>query len=412
MIHPKMKHIYIGVDTHKNSHCAVIIDCFNEKLGEITIPNNPAAYIQLLDEVKKHTSRGITPVFALEDIGSVGRALAVFLLKHKKIVKKINSTMTYAERKKNPIIHKTDSWDGACIAKVLLDNLQTLPDAEPQDIHFALRMLVSRRKSIVKASTALKNQLHTYISSHYAGYRKFFNTFDCKTALEFWEKYPSAAKLNAVTVEELAQFLSVHSANFFSTKKAQEILGIIKSDGITLTAHQDSRDFMVSTTVRQLKQNNREVETIEKEIQNILSQLDYKLETMIGIDLVTAASFIAEIGDISRFSSADKLSKFSGVSPVTFSSGEKDRVFKSRQGNRVLYGLFHDLAARNINKVRKNDKPINDIFYEYYQKKLSQGKTKHQALICVMRRLVNIIFGMLKHKTPYVHPEKQTQSAQ
>ncbi|PYG83896.1 hypothetical protein LY28_03781, partial [Ruminiclostridium sufflavum DSM 19573] len=40
----------------------------------------------------------------------------------------------------------------------------------------------------------------------------------------------------------------------------------------------------------------------------------------------------------------------------------------------------------------------------YYKKKLSDGKTEKQALICVMRRLNNIIYGMLKNKTEYRHP--------
>ncbi|NLY73751.1 MAG: hypothetical protein GX075_00405 [Firmicutes bacterium] len=43
----------------------------------------------------------------------------------------------------------------------------------------------------------------------------------------------------------------------------------------------------------------------------------------------------------------------------------------------------------------KNQKIINPFFYEYYHKKLKEGKTKGQALKCVQRRLVNIIWRML-----------------
>jgi len=51
------------------------------------------------------------------------------------------------------------------------------------------------------------------------------------------------------------------------------------------------------------------------------------------------------------------------------------------------------------------------VFYEYYQKKLSQGKTNKQALICIMRRLVNIIYGMMKNKTAYTMPEQVEMKA-
>ena len=77
----------------------------------------------------------------------------------------------------------------------------------------------------------------------------------------------------------------------------------------------------------------------------------------------------------------------------------------------MLYQLFHDLAARNISRGRSKDKPVNSVFYDYYQKKLTQGKTKHQAIVCVMRRLANIIYGMMKNKTEYVHPDLTKQTA-
>ncbi len=44
------------------------------------------------------------------------------------------------------------------------------------------------------------------------------------------------------------------------------------------------------------------------------------------------------------------------------------------------------------------------MFHAYYQRKLKEGKTKGQAMVCIMRRLVNIIYGMMKHKTAYELP--------
>jgi len=52
--------------------------------------------------------------------------------------------------------------------------------------------------------------------------------------------------------------------------------------------------------------------------------------------------------------------------------------------------------------VKKGSKlPRNQVFDAYCQRKLKEGKTKGQALVCIMRRLVNIIYGMMKHKTAY-----------
>ena len=405
MSHPKTRRIYIGVDTHKHSHTAVFINCFNEKLGEITFDNRPSAFPELLEEVKKHVKKGIGTAYGLEDTGSAGRSLAAFLLENRKTVKKVNSNLTYNERKKLPIMHKTDSFDAQCIAKVLLDNFDELPDADLHDIYWTLRMLTGRRTSIVKSNVALKQQLHSYIVQHYPSYRKFFSVFDCKSAMEFWENYPSPKVLAGTTVETLAALLYEHSDSFFGEAKARQILELVEQDGDTTTEFQESRDFLVATCIRQVKQNDREIENIEAEMQKLMSQLGYKLETFIGIELVTAAGFVAEIGDIGRFADANKLAKYAGIAPVTYSSGQSDKKFKNSQGNRTLYHLFHSLAARNINRGRNKDKPVNDIFYDYYTKKISEGKTEPQALICVMRRLVNIIYGMMKTRTEYVHPK-------
>lgn len=41
-MYDKTKYIYVGLDLHKEQHTAVIMDCFNEKLGEIIFQNKPS----------------------------------------------------------------------------------------------------------------------------------------------------------------------------------------------------------------------------------------------------------------------------------------------------------------------------------------------------------------------------------
>ena len=345
--------------------------------------------------------------WGLEDTGMSGRSLAVFMLDKKQVVKTVNAKYTNAERKAMPIYEKTDSFDSLSVARVLLNRFDKLPDAKPVDITWTLKMLVGKRNGIVKSNMSLKNQMHAYIMHHYPSYKTFFNDFDSPTALAFWEKYPSPLHLKEVTSEDLGKFLRIHSSGFFGEEKAIKILETIQKDGDTTTEYQETRDFIIAESVREIKHKGKEMAKIEREMKKLMSELGYKLESMIGIDLVTATGFVAEIGDIERFSSSDKLAKYTGISPVTYASGDKEKKFKNRQGNRRLYHLFHSFAARNINQGRNKNKPVNDIFFEYYQKKISQGKTTHQAIICVMRRLVNIVYGIMKNKKAYVHPRKK-----
>ena len=122
------------------------------------------------------------------------------------------------------------------------------------------------------------------------------------------------------------------------------------------------------------------------------------------MDTVSTAQFLSCIGDIKNFSTPAKLARYAGIAPVTYASGKKDLQFANQRGNRELNSLFFRLAVRVTMTTGQNRKIINPFFYEYYHRKMSEGKTKRQALKCVQRRLVNIIWTMLTNNEEYVNP--------
>lgn len=69
--------IYVGIDLHKETHTAVILNCWNEKLGEITIANKPSEFHKLESKVKKFFLNGKEAVYGLENAYGYGRTLAV-----------------------------------------------------------------------------------------------------------------------------------------------------------------------------------------------------------------------------------------------------------------------------------------------------------------------------------------------
>jgi transposase len=402
-MHERQKHLYVGVDLHKHHHVAVIINCWQEKLAEIKFENKPSAFSAFLLDIDKRMEEGLTPVFGLEDVGGYGRALAQFLTDHGQAVKEVNPALSYAERKIHMTTQKSDSWDAECVARILVNKL-ALPDAKPDDLYWSIQQLVTRRNALVKSQGALKNQLHIQLSHHYPSYKKFFSEVDGKTALAFWERYPSPACLEAVSVVQLTTFLLEASNNTCSVKKANEILKLVKEDGDTTKEHQETRNFLVESIVRQILFGKQEIRYVERELIELMSLLDFQLDSMPGIDLVTASALIAEIGDVRRFPNANKLARFAGIAPVYFGSGGKGKEQKSKQGNRALHALFYNLAVQQVQVAKGSKLERSPVFQAYYQRKLKEGKTKGQALVCIMRRLVNIIYGMMKHKTAYELP--------
>lgn len=53
-MYDKTKFNYVGLDLHKEQHTAVIMDCFNEKLGKITFQNKPSEFGKLITKCKKY----------------------------------------------------------------------------------------------------------------------------------------------------------------------------------------------------------------------------------------------------------------------------------------------------------------------------------------------------------------------
>lgn len=122
-------------------------------------------------------------------------------------------------------------------------------------------------------------------------------------------------------------------------KKANEILKLVNEDGNTTKEHQETRNFLVESIVRHILFGKQEICKVERELKELMSLLDFQLDSMPGIDFVTASALIAEIGDVRRFPNANKLAGFAGIAPVFFGSGGKGKVHKSKQGNRALRHL-------------------------------------------------------------------------
>ena len=93
-MYDKTKFIYVGLDLHKEQHTAVIMDCFNEKFGEVTFQNKPSEFSKLLVKAKRFCTDGKGIVFALENSYGYGRALAAWLIERNYIVNHILSCNT------------------------------------------------------------------------------------------------------------------------------------------------------------------------------------------------------------------------------------------------------------------------------------------------------------------------------
>lgn len=281
--------------------------------------------------------------------------------------------------------------------------LDKLPDACPNDAYWSLGQLVHRRDNIMKQRTRLVNQLHEQLHIAYPSYKLFFNDISRPTALYFWEHYPSRKYLKGKTVEDLREKLLPVSHNKCSTKTCETILEAVAGDKVKNIEYQDARDMVTLSIVSDIQHYDTQLAEVDKMLEQMYEMLECTLTTIPGVNVITAVKILSEIGDIKRFPNANKLAQFAGIAPLHLSSSGKGKDFATKQGNRRLQATIYFLAIQMV-QVSSKGTPRNPVVRAYYEKRKAEGKTSQQALICISRRLISIIYGMLKSGTEYRMP--------
>lgn len=261
----------------------------------------------------------------------------------------------------------------------------------------------------MKQRTRLVNQLHEQLCIAYPSYKLFFDDVSRPTALYFWEHYPSRKYLKGKSVEDLWEELVPVSHNRCSTKTCENILNAVAGDKVKDNDYQDARDVVTLGIVSDLQHYDTQLKEVDKQLEQMYHALGCTLTTIPGVNIITAVKILAEIGDIRRFPNKDKLAQFAGIAPIRLSSSGKGKDKATKQGNRRLQAILYFLAIQMV-QVSTKGTPRNPAFRAYYEKRKAEGKSSQQSLICISRRLINIIYGMLKSGTEYRMPEVENST--
>jgi transposase len=121
------------------------------------------------------------------------------------------------------------------------------------------------------------------------------------------------------------------------------------------------------------------------------------LQTLPGIDELSAAMIIAEVGiDMSRFGSAERLASWAGLCPGQNESAGKRKSTRTRRGNRTLRQVLCE-AAQAASKTRSQ-------FKGKYQTLVVRRGHK-RTIIAIAHKLLRIIYFVLERQQPYRDPE-------
>lgn len=139
MMFRREAHVYVGVDLHKKTHVAMMVDSYGDPIGKpMKVDNSPAAFGEWL-EVVRNRANGMSVVFGLEDVHGLGRGLAAFLIDAGQSVKFVSAYQTKSERDS---VNKTDRNDALAVARITAKQVHVLPDADLDPLQWALSQTV------------------------------------------------------------------------------------------------------------------------------------------------------------------------------------------------------------------------------------------------------------------------------
>ncbi|WP_049780643.1 IS110 family transposase [Nitrosococcus halophilus] len=126
-----------------------------------------------------------------------------------------------------------------------------------------------------------------------------------------------------------------------------------------------------------------------------LKERQQLLASIPGIGEATLHVILSEFSDVSRFRNAKALAAFIGVSPRIRQSGTSlpQRGLMSKMGRRALRKAFFMPALVALR--------FNPVLIEMKKRLLAAGKPKMTIVGAAMRKLVHLIYGVLKNKTPF-----------
>ena len=378
--------IYVGIDIAKLNHFASAISSEGEVLIEpFKFTNDGDGFQLLVSKLESFDSDSI--IIGLESTAHYGDNLVRYLVASSFNVCVLNPIKTSTMRKNNIRKTKTDKVDTYIIAKTLMmqDSFRfmTYYDLDLMD----LKTLGRFRQKTVKQRTRLKIQLTTYVDETFPELQYFFKSgLHQKSVYALLKEAPTAKAVASMHMTHLSHLLEVSSHGHFSKEDAKALRVLAQK---SVGASDSALSIQVTQTVSQIELLDSQLESIEREMTDIMMFHDPIIMTIPGIGYINGGMILGEIGDIHRFSNPSKLLAFAGLDPVVYQSGnfKATRTRMSKRGSRVLrYALIN--AAHNVVKN-------NAVFKAYYDAKMAEGRSHYNALGHCAGKLVRIIWKMM-----------------
>ena len=370
-----------GLDVHKESIVACVL---KGPLGEGLKPRSEirefGTQLNDLIALRKWLDEQACQYVAMESTGIYWQP--VYAVLENALHDEMHLLVVNARHMKNVPGKKTDMRDAEWIATLLRAGLlkgSFVPAGDIRD----LRQFTRYRKALIRDITSQKNRIEKLLQA--SGFRLsvFLSDIFGSSGLAIMQQL---VQVGFISRESLEICLKGRAR-----RKATEILANL--NGI-LSAPQRKLLKLQLEHLQDLQDNLREIEgQIQKDFSQFEGPIGW-LNSISGIDLTAAYAILAEIGaTLETFPTAQHLCAWAGLAPGNHQSAGKKKKQRVTQGNNYLKTILCEVAW----VIASHKK----LYLAGWYWRLKQRTDAKRAIVALARKLLVIIYAMLKSKSAY-----------
>ena len=392
------KTLLVTADVGKYSNYCYARTPKGEELEPFEFHNTGIGFIMVYRIIqlfrKKHHLDRI--VFGIESTGNYGEPLIHYMVNRGIQMVQVNPLHTKKVKEmRGNSPNKNDKKDPKVIADIIaLHNGLTV--IIPRGAAAELDRLVHLREILLEDKKRAYNQLESAIVPIFPEFLHIFKDLQIKTVEHLLKNYPLPESIINLGLEDLIKLLHTVSRGHFGRKKADIFYeAALSSAGIKEGI--EGTLLMIKSLYDKISLLDRQLSQVEESIGVKLSEVPYSryIMSIKGIGPIITASIIGEVGDLRKYDCAQQLHKLAGINLYEISSGiQRGQRHITKRGRHLLRKMLY-FAALNVTKK-------NGILHDTYNKHLKKGMTKTQALMAISRKIIGIIYALVRDSSNYV----------
>jgi transposase len=360
--------------------------------------NNREGFIKFLSmvmEAKK--AKGLEGiVVGFESTGAYAEPLIHFLSAKGIDLIQVNPLHTRRIKELNGNSPNKTDWKDPRVIADIIELGHALTVIIPEGAAADLRRLIHARERALQRRTALLNQLQDAVFISFPEFLEVMKDVKTKTAQHLLKNYPLPADVIDCGVEPLGVVLKAVSRGKLGMDRARALYEAARHS-VGVRQGRVSLKLEIQAFLAAIEQCDSFTDRLEQEVSLLLGEIPYSrvLLSIKGIGGVIIGGLIGEVGDFKSFHTNAEILKCAGLNLYEISSGRhRGTRHISKRGRALMRKLLFYAAVCTIRK--------DGIMRCHYERYLRNGMNKMKAVIAISRKLLCIMFAMVRDHNNYI----------